>query len=118
MGMLRNLKNNVANAGALANQAGVMMQQQQAMQTAAVGPLDPSDPVWAPIEGITIDQYADISAGLATCGARGADEVAAYVQSQGVRPGTWLTVVNGFNQRMATSQVVMQRYGYRYSKQV
>ena len=74
--------------------------------------------MWAPIEGISIDQYADICAGLTASGARGGDEVAAYVESQGVRPGTWLAVVNGYNQRMATSPVVMQRYGYRYSKAV
>lgn len=116
MGIFKDIKNTVNTAGNLATQAGELQAQQMQMASGAgmAAPADFTDPVWGPIEGISIDRYAQLSAGLAARGF-GIADAKQFVESQGVVPGTWEAVVNGWNQRMGSNPAVMQRYGQLYS---
>jgi hypothetical protein len=114
MGIFKDIKNTVNSANTLAQQAGAMQAQQMQMANAAAAPTDFNDPVWSPIEGITIDRYAQLSAGLAKRGL-GIADAKQYVEGEGVVPGTWEAVVNGWNARMGSTPAVMQRYGQLYS---
>ena len=116
MGFFKDIKSTVNNANSLAQQAQVMQAQQidAANAAAAPAPVSPTDPSFAPIEGITIEKYAELSAGLAKRGL-GIADATQYVESMGVVPGTWETVMQGWNQRMGTNPAVMHRYGALYS---
>jgi hypothetical protein len=115
MGIFKDIKNTVNTAGNMAAQASqISAQQMQMANGAGAAPADFTDPVWAPIEGISIDKYAQLSAGLAKRGF-GIADAKQFVESQGVTAGTWEAVVNGWNQRMGSNPAVMQRYGQLYS---
>lgn len=74
-------------------------------------PHDESDPGFAPIEGIKLEQYADLAVGM-----QGMDEAGmkAYAEANGVKPGTWETVRDGWNERFTTMPPVMMRWGQLY----
>lgn len=109
MGFFKDMKATVD--GAKEMQANAMAMQAQANQ-----PVDLDDPIWAPIEGIDLDKYAEISAALARQNLTGVEQVEAWVESQGVKPGTWTTVQQGWVQRMAGNMQVRTRYGVLYSQ--
>ncbi|MGQ0805415.1 MAG: hypothetical protein ACT4PI_16325 [Actinomycetota bacterium] len=70
----------------------------------------PGDDVWAPIEGVTLDEYARLCAGIVALGIRGEPNVHAWVEGRGVRPGTWDAVTAGWNARLQADQRVRERY--------
>jgi hypothetical protein len=72
--------------------------------------VEPGDDVWAPIEGMTLDEYARLCAGIVALGIRGEPNVHAWVEGRGVRPGTWAAVTAGWNARMQSDQRVRERY--------
>jgi len=74
-------------------------------------PHDESDPGFAPIEGIGLEQYADLAVGM-----QGMDEdgMRAYAEANGVKPGTWETVRDGWNERFNTMPPVTLRWGQLY----
>lgn len=109
MGFFKNVKGTIDGAKQMQADA-------QAMMNEANQPVDLSDPVWAPIEGIDLDRYAEITAALARQNLAGADQVEAWVETQGVQPGTWQAVQNGWVQRMAANMQVRTRYGVLYSQ--
>ena len=45
-----------------------------------------------------------------------ADQAQAWLESQGVKPGTWGQVQTGWVNRMATSEAVRTRYGILYAQ--
>lgn len=98
------------------NDAQQMQADAQSMMDQANQPVDPSDPIWAPIEDITLDRYAEISAALVRQNLAGADQVTAWVETQGVKPGTWPAVQQGWTQRMGANMAVRTRYGVLYSQ--
>ena len=95
----------------MVKQGQEMQQQAQKDQQATTQPVDLNDPMWAPIEGITVDKYAEISAGLQKKTIMGLENVNEYVESMGVPKGAWQTVQNGFVARMGQHQPVANRYG-------
>lgn len=109
MGFFKDLKNTVDSAKDM--QADAM-----AMMAEANAPVDLNDPAFAPIEGITLDQYAEISANLAKQGLAGIEQVEAWVATQGVPAGAWTTVQQGWVNRMAGNVQVRNRYGVLYSQ--
>lgn len=109
MGFFKDMKATVDSAKEM--QANAM-----AMQDQANRPVDLNDPIWAPIEGIDLDKYAEISAALARQNLAGVEQVEAWVETQGVKPGTWTTVQQGWVQRMAGNMQVRTRYGVLYSQ--
>jgi len=72
--------------------------------------VEPGDDVWAPVEGVTLDDYARLCAGIIGLGIRGEPNVHAWVEGRGVRPGTWDVVATEWNARMQSDQRVRERY--------
>jgi hypothetical protein len=116
MGLFKNMKDTMQQAGALAGQAQQMQQNAYAAQQAANQPVDLNDPVWAPIEGITLDKYAQLTAAMARQNLGTPDQAEAWLESQGVSKGTWAEVQTGWVNRMATNEQVRTRYGVLYSQ--
>ena len=109
MGFFKNVSNSlatmnqsIANAPIIEANAAAMMQGQA---------LDPSAPQWAPIHGVDLDRYTWLY--VETLRQKFADPQAAesWLASQGVAPGTWAAVNEGWQQRMRAHMDVMTRYG-------
>ncbi len=65
MGLFKNFKESMDDAGALTERAAQSPGGLEAAQAAAQQPVDLNDPVWAPIDGITLDKYAQLTAAMA-----------------------------------------------------
>ncbi|OGC19832.1 hypothetical protein A3J90_03960 [candidate division WOR-1 bacterium RIFOXYC2_FULL_37_10] len=112
MGMFDMLKN----AKDLMEQASMGQKAAMASQQAAAQPVNLNDPMWAPIEGVTLDLYAEISAGLMKNTVMGPEAVAKYAESKGVPSGGWQKVQNGWVARMGTNEPVRVRFGNLYNE--
>ncbi|MBN2378543.1 hypothetical protein JXM67_01910 [candidate division WOR-3 bacterium] len=93
-----------------------MQKKAEADQQAAAQPVDMQDPMWEPIEGITLDKYAEITALLGKNNVMGVEAVNAFAESKGVKPGTWQVVQNGWVARMGKNEPVRTRYGILYNE--
>jgi len=116
MGFFKDMKNLVSNANQMTEVAKQQQAAAMASQQAAMAPVDPNDPAFAPIEGITLDRYAEITAGMLKKGITGVENVNIYAESMGVKRGAWATVQNGWVSRMGTSMAVRTRYGNLYNE--
>ena len=58
MGFFKDMKGMMDGAAELQKQGLAMQQQFAGAQAGATQPVDLNDPLWAPIHGITLDQYA------------------------------------------------------------
>jgi len=116
MGMFKDFKDMMQGSAQLAQQGHQLQQQVYGAQAQAEGPVDLNDPMWAPIEGITLDQYAKLTAALVRQNLAGIDQIEAWLETQGVKKGTWQTVQEGWTQRMAGNLAVRTRYGTVYSQ--
>jgi hypothetical protein len=116
VGLFKNIKDTMDDADALAGQPSVMQQNTYAAQASAGQPVDLNDPVWAPIDGITLDKYAQLTAAMARQDLGTPDQAQAWLEAQGVQPGTWAEVQTGWVNRMATNEAVRTRYGVLYSQ--
>lgn len=85
-------------------------------QEEANKPVDLNDPAWAPIEGITVDKYAEITALMMKRGIQGVEAVNEFAESMGVPKGKWQVVQNGWVQRMGQHMAVRTRYGNLYNE--
>ncbi len=115
MGMFKDMKNMMQNAGDMTKAAQEMQADAIAAQQAASQPADPNDPAFAPIAGVTVDKYAEITAGLVKNGVQGLEAVNAYAESMGVPAGSWQEVQNGWVARMGQNMAVRTRYGNLYA---
>jgi hypothetical protein len=113
VGLFKNAKDTMGDADDLAVQ---MQADVSASQAAAQQPVDLTDPVWAPIDGITLDKYAQLTAAMARQNLGTSDEAQAWLEAQGVAVGTWPNVQTGWVNRMATNEAVRTRYGVLYSQ--
>jgi len=116
MGMFKDMKNMMQNANEMTEQAKEMQANAMAQQKAATEPADPNDPDMQPIQGVSIDKYAEITAGLVKNGVMGIEAVNAYAESMGVPAGAWQEVQNGWVSRMGQSMAVRTRYGNLYAE--
>jgi hypothetical protein len=116
VGLFKNIKDTMDNANALAGQAGQMQQNAYASAAGAQQPVDPSDPIWEPIAGVTLDQYAQLTAAMARQSLGTPDQAQAWLEAQGVQAGTWGEVQTGWVNRMAVNEAVRTRYGVLYSQ--
>jgi hypothetical protein len=87
-----------------------------AAQEAARQPVDLNEPIWAPIDGITLDKYAQLTAAMARQALGTPDQAQEWLETQGVKPGTWANVQTGWVNRMATNEAVRTRYGILYTQ--
>jgi len=115
MGLFKDFKGMMDSAKDLTKQAQEYQQQAQADQAAANAPVDLNNPMWAPIEGVTLDKYAEISAGLMKNTIMGIENVNKYVESMGVPTGAWQAVQNGWTARMGQNVPVRTRFGNIYN---
>jgi len=116
MGMLKNFKDMMDGAKDLTKQAQEYQAQAIQNQQAASQPVDLNDPMWAPIEGVTVDKYAEISAGLMKNTIMGLENVNKYVEALGVPTGAWQAVQNGWVARMGGHVPVRTRFGNLYNE--
>ena len=116
MGLFKEIKGSMDEAAAATEQAAQRSQRAFAAHAAPLQPVDLNDPVWAPIDGITLDKYAQITAAMARQSLGPPDQAQAWLEEQGVKPGTWGNVQTGWVNRMATNEAVRTRYGILYSQ--
>lgn len=116
MGMFKDMKKSVKAASNMTEVAKEAQERAMAQQQAASQPVDPNDPSFAPIQGITIDKYAEISAKLVKNGVQGVEAVNEYAESMGVPAGAWAEVQTGWVARMGQSEAVRLHYGNMYSE--
>jgi hypothetical protein len=99
-----------AQQAAAQQQMEQMQQQQQA--AGAAPPAAGGD--FEPIAGVSIEQYAEVSKGLADYNydQSKAVEIAA---SKGISPGDWEQAVDGWNARITANPAVAQRFNALYT---
>ena len=76
--------------------------------------VDESDPIWDPIEGVALEQYATITKGAADHGITDEAGVLAYAEQQGVSSAAFASAMAGWNDRMKQSMAVGQRFNAVY----
>lgn len=116
MGLFKDMKDTLDATPQLIDQAAQLQQNAMATQAAAQQPVDLTDPAWAPIDGITLDKYAQLTAAMARQNLGTPDQAEAWLAAQGVVPGTWANVNVGWVNRMATNEAVRTRYGVLYAQ--
>ena len=75
-------------------------------------PIDPNAPELAPIEGISLEQYADLAVGMQGLDENGMRE---HAESHGVAAGKWDAVKDGWNARFEQSHGPRPPLGRRVS---
>lgn len=100
-----------AQQAAAQTQMDQMAQQQAAASTAAAAA---GGPDFEPISGVSIEQYAEVSKGLADYNydQSKAPEIAA---SKGISPSDWEQAMNGWNDRIKANPAVAQRFNALYT---
>jgi hypothetical protein len=73
-----------------------------------------TDPIFEPIEGVSLEQYAQIAKGAADEGITDEAGVLAYAEQQGVAPAAFQAAMTGWNDRMKESMAVGQRFNKIY----
>lgn len=106
-----------------AQQAAAQAQQAGAVHVHGAGPVDPAifggpstrsvaaeDPIWAPINGVSLQDYADLAR---EARARGITDEAGMItlsQERGWNPADTKAALDGWAQRMAQSMAVGQQF--------
>lgn len=116
MGLFRNLRGTMDDADTLGAAAGPGPAGAYDAGVDVTRPVDLNDPLWQPIDGITLDKYAQLTAAMARQDLAAPDRAQAWLEAQGVKPGTWGTVQAGWVERMAANEAVRTRYGILYSR--
>ena len=103
-----------ANAQAMAAQQQAAAAAQMAQQQAAASAGDATGPDFEPVEGVSLELYAEISKGLA---AYNYDQSMApmIAGEKGVSPDAWQTAVDTWNARMKSNPAVGQRFNALYT---
>ena len=103
-----------ANAQAMAAQQQAAAAAQMAQQQAAMAPGDATGPDFEPVEGVSLELYAEISKGLA---AYNYDQSMApmIAGEKGVSPDAWQAAVDTWNARMKSNPAVGQRFNALYT---
>lgn len=73
-----------------------------------------NDPIWDPIEGVSLDQYATVTKGAAAGGITDEAGVLAFAEQQGIAQDAFQAAMHGWNDRMKQSMAVGQRFNAVY----
>jgi hypothetical protein len=73
-------------------------------------PGSPADLIWAPICGVSLERYAELSRDMAAHAVAGPDAIEHWVTQRGVTAGAWATVTTGWSSRMVRFAEVRRRY--------
>jgi hypothetical protein len=68
---------------------------------------------WAPIEGISLDRYADLTRELAADGVVGPLAIDRWMTDRGVPSGTWARVAAGWSSRMMRHTAIRHQFDDR-----
>jgi hypothetical protein len=116
MGIMKDFGDMMKGANEMTKAAQEQQAAAQKAQAEANQPVDLNDPMWVPIEGVTVDKYAEITALMLKKGIMGVEQVNAFAESMGVPSGKWQVVQNGWVQRMGQHMAVRTRYGNLYNE--
>jgi hypothetical protein len=72
-------------------------------------------PLWAPIEGVTLEEYAQITAALLTRGVTGPDVDPFVTLHYALSPRDWHTARAGWVRRLTEHPAIRVRYGQIYA---
>jgi hypothetical protein len=113
-----NKKKEATEAAEAAGKAQVHVEGMMADPAILGGPssksVDVDDPMWEPIEGVSLEQYASITKGAADQGVTDEAGVLAFAESQGVAAAAFQAAMNGWNDRMKESMAVGQQFNKMY----
>ena len=122
MGLFKKLKDlgdarNDLAAAAQAAQASGEKKVEELQAGLTPGSFDPADPAFAPIEGVSLEQYAQLCAAIVK--QHFADEAAmnAYLAAHGVPEGRWAAIAEAWNKRMSTNRTVTNRYAVLFAEE-
>ena len=125
---MKDMKTMVDAAPAMVDQAmalGAQGQQMAAAQQSAMGPVgsmpapvDPTDPMMAPIAGIDLARYAQVSKAIAHYGLRTQDQIDDYVVRAGHTLDDWQQASDGWNARFKSNTGLSMMYAEHYGAAV
>lgn len=129
MGLFKQMKDMnamVKAAPAIVDQAmqlGAQAQQYGAAQQAAVdqqfggmpGPVDPNDPMLAPIAGIDLARYAQLSKAIGHYGLRSQEQIDDYMTRAGHTPEAWQEAYDGWNARFKANMSLSMLYAQHFN---
>ena len=118
---MKDMKDAVAGAPGMIDQAQ-QMQANAAAYQANMGmaggvpqPIDPNDPILAPINGIDLMRYAQLLKAIGYYQLKSQEQIDAYMQSGGHSPEDWQPAYDGWNERfkanMSLSSLYAQYFG-------
>jgi hypothetical protein len=126
---MKDMKTMVNAAPAMVDQAmalGAQAQQMGAAQQAAMGaqmggmpgPVDPNDPMLAPIAGIDLQRYAQLSKAIGHYGLRSAEQIDEYMTRAGHTPEAWQEAYDGWNARFKANMSLSMLYAQYFNSVV
>ena len=118
----KDMKETVAAAPGMVEQAQQLQQNAQQMQAASAAAAAQADaaastaagPDFEPIAGVTLEQYAEVSKGLAAVNYDQA-QAPAIAAGMGISGENWQTAMDGWNARMAANPAVAKRFNALYT---
>jgi hypothetical protein len=78
--------------------------------------VDPNDPGFEPVEGVTLEQYAKLCKALAGAGLKDEAEVDQWAQQHGLESGQFKRVSDEYTHRMGTNRALTNRFGMLYAQ--
>ena len=119
---MKDMKTMVNAAPAMVDQAmalGAQAQQMGAATGAAMGgmpgPVDPNDPMLAPIAGIDLARYAQLSKAIGHYGLRSAEQIDEYMTRAGHTPEAWQEAFDGWNARFKANMSLSMLYAQHFN---
>lgn len=124
MGIFKQMKDmkTVVNAApgmvAEAQQMQAQAQQMQAAQGMAGGmpaPIAPDDPILAPIAGIDLQRYAQLSKAVGVHGLKNQEQIDDYMTRAGHTPEAWQQAYDGWNERFKANMSLSTLYAQHFN---
>ena len=121
MGFFKDIKSTLGSATEAAKNAPAAKQAADANAEALQAGLtpdtvDPNDPGFEPVEGVTLEQYAKLCKSLAGAGLKDEAQVDGWAQQQGLTEGQFKRVNDEYTKRMGTNRALTNRFGMLYAQ--
>ena len=106
-----------------AQQMQAQAQQMQAAQAAATpgmvggmpAPIAPDDPILAPIAGIDLPRYAQLSKAVGVHGLKNQEQIDDYMTRAGHSPEAWQQAYDGWNERFKANMSLSTLYAQYFN---
>lgn len=118
---MKDMKDAVAAAPGMIDQAQQMQANAAAMQANAgmpggmPGAIDPNDPILAPINGIDLQRYAQLSKAIGHYQMKTSEQIDQYMQSAGHSPEDWQAAYDGWNERFKQNMSLSTLYAQYFN---